>query len=50
VPARHRGPAHPSLPGGIAPLEVIAGAGRFTWLDAPDRFWPMIIDFVDDKD
>jgi hypothetical protein len=22
-----------------------AGAGHVTWLDAPDRFWPMIIEF-----
>ena len=33
-------------PEGIAQLEVIAGAGHFTWLDAPDRFWPTIIEFV----
>jgi pimeloyl-ACP methyl ester carboxylesterase len=35
-----------ALPEGIARLEVIAGAGHFTWLDAPDRFWPIIIEFV----
>lgn len=35
-----------ALPEGIAQLEVIAGAGHFTWLDAPDRFWPTIIEFV----
>jgi pimeloyl-ACP methyl ester carboxylesterase len=35
-----------ALPDGIAQLEVIAGAGHFTWLDAPDRFWPIIIEFV----
>lgn len=35
-----------ALPEGIAQLAVIAGAGHFTWLDAPDRFWPTIIEFV----
>jgi proline iminopeptidase len=35
------------LPDGIGRLEVIEGAGHFTWLDAPDRFWPMLIEFVD---
>jgi proline iminopeptidase len=35
-----------ALPGGIAQLEVIARAGHFTWLDAPDRFWPIIMDFI----
>ena len=35
-----------SLPEGIAQLEVIARAGHFTWLDTPDRFWPVIVEFV----
>jgi proline iminopeptidase len=35
-----------ALPEGIARLEIIEGGGHFTWLDAPDRFWPMIIEFV----
>ena len=35
-----------ALPGGIAQLEVVEGAGHFTWLDAPDRFWPPIIEFI----
>jgi proline iminopeptidase len=35
-----------ALPGGLAQLEIIAGAGHLTWLDAPGRFWPMIIDFI----
>jgi pimeloyl-ACP methyl ester carboxylesterase len=34
------------LPAGIAHLEVIPGAGHFTWMDAPDRYWPMIIEFI----
>lgn len=33
-----------ALPAGR--LEVIPGAGHFTWLDAPDRYWPVITDFV----
>ena len=35
-----------ALPEGIARLEIIAGAGHFTWKDAPDRYWPMIIQFI----
>jgi proline iminopeptidase len=35
-----------ALPEGIARLEVVDGAGHFTWLDAPDRYWPTIIEFV----
>jgi pimeloyl-ACP methyl ester carboxylesterase len=27
-------------------MEVVPGAGHFTWLDAPDRYWPILIDFV----
>lgn len=30
----------------VAELEVIENAGHFTWLDAPARFWPTIIEFV----
>lgn len=35
-----------ALPEGIARLEIIDGAGHFTWLDSPDRYWPMIIEFI----
>jgi proline iminopeptidase len=35
-----------ALPDGIARLDVIPDAGHFTWLDAPDRFWPIVIEFV----
>jgi pimeloyl-ACP methyl ester carboxylesterase len=35
-----------ALPDGGARLEVVAGAGHFTWLDAPDRYWPTIVEFV----
>ncbi len=36
-----------ALPEGIARLEVIDGAGHWAWKDAPDRFWPMMFDFID---
>ena len=29
-----------------ARLEVFAGAGHFTWKDAPDRYWPLLLEFV----
>jgi pimeloyl-ACP methyl ester carboxylesterase len=35
-----------ALPEGIAQFEVIEGAGHFTWMDAPERYWPMIIEFI----
>ncbi len=35
-----------ALPGRIAQLEVIEGAGHFPWKDAPDRYWPLVTDFV----
>jgi pimeloyl-ACP methyl ester carboxylesterase len=35
-----------ALPGGIGQLEVIEGAGHFPWKDAPDRYWPLLDDFV----
>jgi pimeloyl-ACP methyl ester carboxylesterase len=31
---------------GAARLEVFAGAGHFTWKDAPDRYWPLLLGFV----
>jgi proline iminopeptidase len=35
-----------ALPEGIATLAVIDGAGHFPWKDAPDCYWPLLIDFV----
>jgi pimeloyl-ACP methyl ester carboxylesterase len=35
-----------ALPEGRARLEVVAGAGHFTWKDAPDRYWPLLTGFV----
>jgi proline iminopeptidase len=34
------------LQGGVGHLEVIEGAGHFPWLDSPDRYWPLLGDFV----
>jgi len=35
-----------ALPEALARLEIVEGAGHFTWLDAPDRYWPIIVEFV----
>ena len=35
-----------ALPEGHSRLEVIKGAGHFTWKDAPDRYWPLLTEFV----
>ena len=35
-----------ALPPDIGRLEVVRGAGHFPWLDTPDRYWPVIEDFV----
>ena len=35
-----------ALPDGNVRLEVIEGAGHFTWRDAPDRYWPLLLEFV----
>jgi pimeloyl-ACP methyl ester carboxylesterase len=35
-----------ALPAGTAQLKIIDGAGHFTWKDAPDRYWPTIIEFI----
>jgi proline iminopeptidase len=35
-----------ALPARSARLEIIEDAGHFTWLDAPDTFWPVLLDFV----
>jgi proline iminopeptidase len=35
-----------ALPVGRARLEVIEGAGHFPWKDAPDRYWPLVTNFV----
>jgi pimeloyl-ACP methyl ester carboxylesterase len=37
-----------ALPDGIGRLDVVHGAGHFTWLDAPDRYWPTVIEFVNE--
>ena len=35
-----------ALAPGVGRLEVIEGVGHFPWLDAPDRYWPVIEAFV----
>jgi proline iminopeptidase len=35
-----------ALPAGVGRLEVIPDAGHFPWLDAPERYWASLIDFV----
>lgn len=35
-----------ALPAGLARLEVLKGAGHFTWKDDPDTYWPLLIEFV----
>jgi pimeloyl-ACP methyl ester carboxylesterase len=35
-----------ALSDGTAQLEVIERAGHFPWKDAPDRYWPLVTDFV----
>jgi proline iminopeptidase len=36
-----------ALPVGLARLEVIEGAGHFTWRDSPDRYWPLLGAFLE---
>jgi pimeloyl-ACP methyl ester carboxylesterase len=35
-----------ALPEGNVRLEVVEGAGHFTWRDAPDRYWPLLTEFL----
>jgi pimeloyl-ACP methyl ester carboxylesterase len=35
-----------ALRSGVGRLEVVEGAGHFTWKDAPDRYWPILIEFL----
>jgi pimeloyl-ACP methyl ester carboxylesterase len=35
-----------ALPEGIAQFEAIDGAGHFRWMDAPERYWPVLIEFI----
>jgi len=36
-----------ALPEDIARLHIFEGAGHFTWMDDPERYWPMIIEFIE---
>lgn len=31
---------------GVGRLDVLEGAGHFPWLDAPDRYWGLLADFI----
>ena len=35
-----------ALPDRFARLEVLADAGHFPWKDVPERYWPLLTDFV----
>ena len=35
-----------ALPDGIGRLEVVPGAGHFTWLDPPDAYWSILGTFI----
>jgi len=36
-----------ALPEGIARLHIFEGAGHFTWMDNPERYWATISEFID---
>lgn len=36
-----------ALPEDIVQLRVIEGAGHWAWKDAPERYWPMIVEFIE---
>jgi pimeloyl-ACP methyl ester carboxylesterase len=35
-----------ALPAEQTRLEVLEGAGHFPWKDVPDRYWPLMTEFV----
>ena len=35
-----------ALPEGRVQLEVLEGGGHFMWKDVPDRYWPLLTEFV----
>lgn len=35
-----------ALPSHLVQFEEIEGAGHFPWMDAPERYWPMLTEFV----
>ncbi|MFL6028487.1 MAG: alpha/beta fold hydrolase [Gaiellaceae bacterium] len=34
------------MPAGAARLEILAGAGHFPWRDVPERYWPLLTEFI----
>ena len=37
-----------ALPQGVGRFEIVPGAGHFPWLDAPETYWPLLEQFVED--
>jgi pimeloyl-ACP methyl ester carboxylesterase len=35
-----------ALAAGLARLEILEGAGHFTWRDVPETYWPLLTEFV----
>jgi pimeloyl-ACP methyl ester carboxylesterase len=35
-----------ALPRATTRLAVFEGAGHFTWKDDPERYWPVLLEFV----
>jgi pimeloyl-ACP methyl ester carboxylesterase len=35
-----------AMPEADVRLEIVGGAGHFLWKDVPDRYWPLLIEFV----
>jgi pimeloyl-ACP methyl ester carboxylesterase len=36
-----------AMPPGRSRLEIVEGAGHFTWRDSPERYWPIVTGFVE---
>jgi pimeloyl-ACP methyl ester carboxylesterase len=35
-----------ALPAGVGRLEIIERVGHFPWLDDPERYWPVVEEFI----
>jgi pimeloyl-ACP methyl ester carboxylesterase len=47
TPVEAAGEVVDALPDGIGRLAVVEGAGHWMWKDAPERFWPLVVEFVE---
>jgi proline iminopeptidase len=36
-----------ALPEGVGQLEIVGAAGHWAWKDAPERYWPTIVEFIE---